>query len=350
MLLTRTWGSNGRMLLQTIHFGFAFGGIISPLATAPFLAPDIQPITDHNTSHMIDYSNHSTVVTNASQENITYTSRYSYTKSQSRLYIPYSISASMAFFCALPMFLMICQTRNEKKDLEMTEEKQETADENETERRPFGGSKRTEMLIILLLLSMFTSYGCVEDSFVSFLSVFCVRQFNWSKIAAAQITSAIWIAFAVGRLTGIGLVVLLSPVTLLFLHATVLIICLLGMLFSSLYAFYLGVWIFASGTGFTMSVIYPSLYILAEMFLPLTGRLGSLFLVGCCLMMAINPFILGEMMGNFTDMWFLYLLSGEATLFYILLLIAIYVSKSTVRYSGDISIDVKDETLSVTDC
>ena len=86
------------------------------------------------------------------------------------------------------------------------------------------------------------------------------------------------------------------------------------------------------------------------MFLPLTGRLRSLFLVGCCLMMAVNPFILGEMMGNFTDMWFLYLLSGEATLFYILLLIAIYVSKTTVRYSGDISIDVKDETLSVTDC
>ena len=98
MLLTRTWGSNGRMLLQTIHFGFAFGGIISPLATAPFLAPDIQPITDHNTS--LYYSNHSTVVSNSSQEKYyVHKSLFLYEIAVQTLHSLFNISIHGIFVC-----------------------------------------------------------------------------------------------------------------------------------------------------------------------------------------------------------------------------------------------------------
>ncbi|KAK3109169.1 hypothetical protein FSP39_024591 [Pinctada imbricata] len=37
-LLSRTWGKQGRMFMQALHFGFAFGGSLSPLAIAPFLS------------------------------------------------------------------------------------------------------------------------------------------------------------------------------------------------------------------------------------------------------------------------------------------------------------------------
>ncbi|PVD30383.1 hypothetical protein C0Q70_09648 [Pomacea canaliculata] len=37
--LVRIWGNEGEMAMQFLHFAFAFGGVISPLITAPFLTP-----------------------------------------------------------------------------------------------------------------------------------------------------------------------------------------------------------------------------------------------------------------------------------------------------------------------
>ena len=50
MIMTRTWVSKGRMFIQAMHFGFAFGAVISPLATAPFLISEMDPIDDRNSS------------------------------------------------------------------------------------------------------------------------------------------------------------------------------------------------------------------------------------------------------------------------------------------------------------
>ena len=271
-------------------------------------------------------------------------------RQSSRLYIPYSISACLVLPCIALTLYTFCQHRNENKKLEMVDEIQPDKEANETEQRQHLDSKYA--MKVMLLLCLFTSYTCVEISFASFISVFCVRQFHWSKVTAAQITSVFWGALAFGRLTGIGLVVLLSPVTFLFLHSTLFIIALVLMLFVSLYNFHLGIWILSSVIGFAMSVIFPGLYLLTETrFFPVTGRLASLFAIGGCLMGAINPIILGELMDNFTDMWFIYLLCGEGILYYCLLLIALYVSKPIkAKYSNEECVDVRKESDIVHNC
>nr|KAG5706154.1 hypothetical protein BaRGS_025776 [Batillaria attramentaria] len=38
----RTWGSEGGMAMQAIHFSFALGGVVAPLVTEPFLAPRLE--------------------------------------------------------------------------------------------------------------------------------------------------------------------------------------------------------------------------------------------------------------------------------------------------------------------
>ena len=351
--------------MQALHFGHSVGGIVSPLVTAPFLVPEIQPITDQNTSHAISLSyepiadqdissvtfrsNQSSHLSNFTTEHTFHSSRHK--RHGSRLYIPYSITASLAFVCAIPVLSIFLQLKLKKTHCGLAEEKQPDENKNKVKHRHFKGPKRTKIMIILLLLSIFTTYSCVEDSFASFLSIFCVRQFHWSKVAAAQITSAFWVALAVGRLTGIGLVALLSPVTLLLLHATLLIISFILILVAALNSFYLGIWILSSALGFAMSVIFPGLYVLTETrFLPVTGRLASLFTVGACLTGAINPIILGELMDHFTDMWFIYLLAGESLLFFIILILAVYISKTTVKYSNEIVIEVKEEIASEHEC
>ena len=325
MIMTRTWGSKGRMYMQALHFGFAFGAVISPLATAPFLVSETEPIDVQNVSYMIPFHNQSSISYNITQQ--TTIPIIQIKRQSSRLFIPYSISACLVLPCIALTLRTFCQHRIKNKAFEIADEEQSDKEANKTEHRQHHDPRYVGK--ILLLLSLFISYTCVEESFASFISVFCVRQFHWSKVTAARITSVFWVALAFGRLTGIGLVVLLSPVTFLFLHSTLFLIALVLMLFASIYNFHLGIWILSSVIGFAMSVIFPGLYVLTETrFLPVTGRLASLFTVGACIMGAINPIILGELMYNFTDMWFIYLLCGEGVLFYLLLLIAIYVSRS----------------------
>jgi hypothetical protein len=38
ILIMETWGVENGPYMQTLHFVFAIGGIVSPLATAPFLS------------------------------------------------------------------------------------------------------------------------------------------------------------------------------------------------------------------------------------------------------------------------------------------------------------------------
>jgi hypothetical protein len=38
--IVRIWGKEGEMAMQFLHFNFAFGGVIGPLVTEPFLTPN----------------------------------------------------------------------------------------------------------------------------------------------------------------------------------------------------------------------------------------------------------------------------------------------------------------------
>ena len=51
-----TWGDEGRAYMQALHFCFAMGGILSPMATAPFLAPKHNTFFLHRSSWVYYWS------------------------------------------------------------------------------------------------------------------------------------------------------------------------------------------------------------------------------------------------------------------------------------------------------
>ena len=137
--------------MQALHFGHSVGGIVSPLVTAPFLVPEIQPITDQNTSHAISLSyepiadqdissvtfrsNQSSHLSNFTTEHTFHSSRHK--RHGSRLYIPYSITASLAFVCAIPVLSIFLQLKLKKTHCGLAEEKQPDENKNKVKHRHF---------------------------------------------------------------------------------------------------------------------------------------------------------------------------------------------------------------------
>ncbi|KAK3108526.1 hypothetical protein FSP39_009929, partial [Pinctada imbricata] len=223
---------------------------------------------------------------------------------------------------------------------EKSDEEKEVQKENMTQ--------SMKVVVVIVLLSIFVAYCAVEDTFMAFLSTFCVRQLKWTKVKGALITSAFWAAFAVGRLAGIVLVVIFSPVTLIFFHATLELVALAGIFVSAWFDVHIGMWISAPVLGYAMSIIFPSVFTWTEeSFLPVTGFISSLFLVGATAGSSVNPLILGQIMEKYSDMWFIYLLTGEAVLLYTVIVIAYVLSKNIVKPNQafqDVKIEIRSET------
>ena len=341
------------MFMQALHFGFALGGAISPMAIAPFLIPEREPSEVHNSSieniTMVPSLNSS--LSYNFLENVTEASNNTQSTDhpESILYIGFSISAALNIACSIPIFFIFLQRRiSRKKAKRKMEDMEKIPEKKEEEKHHVKMTKQTKIFVVIVLLSIFTTYCAVEDTFMSFLSTFVVRQLKWTKFYGALLTSAFWAAFAVGRLAGIFLVVIFAPVTLIFMHASLELIAMAGIFLSAWYNIDIGMWIFAPILGFAMSVIFPSVFTWTEeSFLPVSGRISSLFLFGACCGSSINPIILGEIMDHYSNMWFVYLLSGEAVLLFLILLLALYICKKVLKprhLFQDVIVEVRSET------
>ncbi|KAK6192309.1 hypothetical protein SNE40_003798 [Patella caerulea] len=361
--LVSLWGEDeGRPYMQAAHFAFAFGGVISPLVTAPFLVPNTEETSINSSSStftdvttlsstavlnttLLDYNitngnstlgNNITtiaepVVLNATLLDYNITSDNSTLGSnitsiaepvETKLIYAYIISGIVTLLSAIPFMVIYCRYKSQKMKRK-----------NQPKKKDEGGLPRDlpwkyYILTIVLLNFLYLTYCAVEDTFAAYLLTFVVMELKWSKAKGTQITSVYWAAFAVSRFLGIFVIGCLRPVVMLFICLASLVLSFAGFLLCSHYQIHIGIWIFAVLVGFSMSVVFPTGFTWAqESLLNINGKVAAIIVIGASTGTMINPIIMGYLMEKLTPMWYCYLLVGESILCLAIFIVLLFVAK-----------------------
>ncbi|XP_033762666.1 sodium-dependent glucose transporter 1A-like [Pecten maximus] len=332
-LLISTWGQDGRSFLQALHFSFAIGGILSPLATAPFLLEEGSLRAD-NSSLRINSTAYDGDL-NISQIFYNTSTRFplepgistmvpdpaaGYKPEDSKLYIAFTISAAMNLSSAIPFLILYLQARKRKR-------KNSIKNVEESKRITRELPQTYKVLVLVSVCFYLGMYCAVEDTFNSFLTTFCVQHMGWTKAHGSYATSLFWAVYGLGRFSGIWLIKWIKPDRMIF-GFTIALGCVLGAFLGfGHFKVDSGIWVCAILTGAAMSIIFPTVFSWTEEeLLPVSGKVASLFLISASSGTMINPIVLGYLMQVLSPAWFTYLLFGESVvliiLFIILLLIA----------------------------
>ena len=318
--------------LQIAHFMFAFGGIISPLISAPFLSkPDIfNEISiilngSNSANESINYGLMSANFTD-SQPTLESLSRHVQNitlelAGNSEVYKAYTITAVLTLTSAIPFLVLFCRSD------ETTCPTSQNHQSEDEQAAPAKISNRLKIPVLVILCVVIAMYTATEDTFVGFLTTFTVKYFNWSKTQGAFATSVFWTSFAVGRFFGIFIVNLFRQVRLLYVYVMMINAAFVCLLVTSIYHIDEGIWLASAICGFGMSIFFPMFYSwIEETFFHVDGKLTGLIMTCACIGVIINPIILSRVMDT-SPIWFGYMLIVESGLLLMVFLIAVYISR-----------------------
>ncbi|XP_033726395.1 sodium-dependent glucose transporter 1A-like [Pecten maximus] len=333
------WGEKGHSYVQAMHFSYAFGGIISPVITAQFLAPTqdhhddvinslangndsyIHPtdtssgMTPYVTSQSTLYVNQTEILTNRNYFLETST-HLSFIRNSSeiianfyktsRLYIAYCISATLCICIALPYLVMFFTF-----DLAKIRTGRVPKEEKSTPELT-----RLQKILVLLNFGMMAGvYVAIEESFSGFLNAFCVNRLDWSSVDGSYATSIFYGCFGFGRLVAVVWVKYINPKRFLSVFCIALLLMFISVWLCGVYYFDVGVWLTAALTGVAIAVIYPTVFTWTEEdFLPVSGKISSYFNITSALGGTINPIVIGTLMDLYNPLWYAYLLMGESVI------------------------------------
>ncbi|XP_052094406.1 major facilitator superfamily domain-containing protein 4A-like [Mytilus californianus] len=329
-LLIHLLGQDCRRYIQILHFFFTVGGMLSPLATAPFLnqfeGSDIIKNVSYDgifnvTTLLYNNSNAPTVQNSHDLSILRNTSESSLT---TEIYKPFLISAGLSFLSVVPFFVMYFTF-----DKQLTETKQKKESKVD---------KNCELPILLripalLIIALCSSvYTALEDSFASFLATFAVKQYQWGKSVASYATSLYWASFSGGSLIGIFIAPLFDLSKFLTFYSLMIVSSFTVLLLTTLYGLDGGIWASAAICGFFMSVFFPLFFAWAEEdFLHVSARVTALIMISGSSGVIINPVILGQFM-EVSPVWFCYILLGESIVLFLLFCVGTLLSKKTRRF------------------
>ncbi|GFO11637.1 sodium-dependent glucose transporter 1 [Plakobranchus ocellatus] len=391
----RIWGRDGPVLMQLLHFCFALGGVVSPLVTEPFLAVRSDDRTaglHHNsdtdgqrqTSPIIGSVNHKDQdsINNMSLEFSVTSSSFIPAKNSSyypdstpipdensrstNVHWAFLITGLVVIVASTPFFFLYNKSRRAKRKAKRSQsdkdaEKESLADDATTSQYrkiPFS----THILLVAGLCAFYIFYCCVEDTFANFLMTFVVRRFRTvSKSDGAHITAVYWGSFAASRFLMIFVSRALSPVRVLYLGGSLMLISFSGFTLSS------GAWVdggfgdkglsslstptnnspvanlstaewdpfiagdkvveqgdvpgsipalifFTAMAGLGMSGVFPAgLSWSGAELLKVTGRVSSFIFVSASLGAMLNPLLVSRLMQDWSNLWFCYVLLLEVT-------------------------------------
>ncbi|XP_033747301.1 sodium-dependent glucose transporter 1-like isoform X2 [Pecten maximus] len=351
--------------MQALHFGFAAGGIVSPLITAPFLAQrntfNTPTIQSPNSSVVLLTSTvkyqelHSTTLKYSNLSNISYTNsslefvsdtnslevsmstEHSEEYETSRVQIAYGISGVVAFVVSLPFLLMYIRMP--------CDFIRHGCEDRKRSNNPIPLSVKLVVLINMSTLSAL--YTGLEETFVEFLSAFCVEQVRWTKTHGSLATSLYFGSIGVGHFINIFTVRMLDHVKLMGVNCFMLILAMIVITLSADNVFHAGVWIAPPLVGLSLSIIYPIIFTWTEdVFLPVTGRISSLFILTGAMGSMINPIILGVLMEEHSPMWYCYLLLIESILQFVFYLSGLALQKFVKTRFHDVKTQTDENHIS----
>jgi FHS family Na+ dependent glucose MFS transporter 1 len=150
----------------------------------------------------------------------------------------------------------------------------------------------TRWLLVFLIALMFFLFVGAELAFGGWIYTYALSTGLGDITTAGYINSLFWGALTLGRLLSIPLPTRLRPRYILTADISGLLISLSLLLFA---ADAPGViWIASFGMGFSMANVFPTLMLLAEHHLNISGHITSLFLVGASLGGMAVPWLIGQ--------------------------------------------------------
>ncbi|CAC5397253.1 NAGLT1 [Mytilus coruscus] len=294
IMVLEIWGKHNGPYMQALHFMYAVGGIISPLATAPFLS--IRVHDNNHTSKYINISNFHKLSENSSE-----TFRFGIIESQethdSSVHFAFAITAAFALSCSFLFVYFLCRSTKQ------TNEK----DDNSPPCVTKDLSRSIRLMSLSLMCATFWFYLFLEKAMVFFLPTFTLGHMQWAQSQGSYAATTYWAAFAIGRLSGIIITHRFKTDKILATYITVLTLSSFGLMITTLYQKDIGVWIFVPMSGFCQSILFPLLLSwIEEDFFKVTGKIVSVIMFLGSIGTMVTPIILGYLIDLFTPMWFPY--------------------------------------------
>ncbi|XP_069128636.1 sodium-dependent glucose transporter 1A-like [Argopecten irradians] len=334
------WGATprGRVYLNIFLVSDGAAGLISPIATSPFLLPRSTGVAKRFDS--LDTPNNNTATTNPlifggnnsdissiPHTNITHTETQT-----SQIYIAYTVSAGLVLLSTIP-FIVMC----------FKSSKHETKNRSNDESQFIGNLPSSIQRLQLVNVGLFaTFYMSVNYIFTGYLPAFCVQHLQWTKITAAWLTSELFLAMLGGRLFGAYLSHFFKPMRLLSSSVVLHVIGLTGLSISGIFMAAAGVWIFVFSIGAAWGLIWPSLLSWTnENLIPVRGKVTAFILLMGYAGTLLSPLLFGYMMEEISPLWFCYLNLGYACITVInVLLVFVYTNSLKPKDQNDICLNV----------
>jgi FHS family Na+ dependent glucose MFS transporter 1 len=152
--------------------------------------------------------------------------------------------------------------------------------------------KSANSWLVFLMVILFFVYVGVEMGFGGWIYTYVVEENIIDQSNAAYINSLYWGALTVGRLLTVFVSRKLPPSKILIGNFSLAIIALAVILIWPLSS--TAIWIGSAGLGFALSSIFPTLLVLGETRMSITGGITGLFFLGSSVGGMIVPMVLGQ--------------------------------------------------------
>ena len=284
------------------HFLQAFGGILSPQVTKPFMIRTTETVTysndsalnlNYSSSYNQNSSNISSLLNQTSEPVV-------HIHEETKVQFAYLITGLVGVTSVITfIYLFVTSERRGNKG---GDEDHGDASDNH------GLPVKVQTFVLVLLCAVSTLATGFVDHFPSFLATFGMLQLDWSQDVGSSMTSLMFAMYAVGNLVGVFLLKCMRSRTLIYISYGSTFIALI-VLFVSVWWNIRGLqWFAVAIVGFCMSPIIPTLFTWTqEEVAPVSGTIASAFLFSGSIGGMVNPVILGNLMESSTPMWFIYL-------------------------------------------
>ncbi|XP_067670542.1 sodium-dependent glucose transporter 1A-like [Haliotis asinina] len=337
--LLNTWGKDGKMFLQFLHFSYALGTILSPLIAEPFLVEiggdnstqqpslhvDLIGPSPNKTADFTPYA--------AVKDNFTIPGYDNHPESQIKY--AYLIAGFLFLFSALLMGLEGCINRKKPKSAVVKEDHREIR-----ELQP-----RTKV-IVLLIVSVIYFFHCASGLTISgYMMAFCVKDRGWSKETTAYLTAVFWAVFAASRLGGVFVIKFISPFKLMFICNCMLTLSVGGLWISVATNSDTWVWICIIATSVGAAVFFPTGFIRVETdIMPVSGMVAGIMMLATNAAGIVNPLLVGYLMQEVSPKWYVYVTFAEVVVCFLCCFVLDLVIKTMVtKQKSNVSLPADED-------
>ncbi|XP_069119152.1 sodium-dependent glucose transporter 1A-like [Argopecten irradians] len=354
---------DSRLLFFCLELSFSIGGFVAPLIAAPFLM-DIPPphttttnvtINDNETmSHInsLDTSAFKHEPFNRSFNIINKTVVISPLNFQSKIYIPYTLTAflmgciSISFLILFYIYkqdqftdsnkeIVIRDSEDEFKSLDLSkgpEKTKEVANIPGRNRRDL--PVRIKGLSLAIISAFLLFYTGVEETFVSYLTIFSVDYLKWSPSDGALITGVTNICGLVAIVVSLFMNCV-NTIVYAGINCVLVFLTFVGLLISSEYQQEQGIWISCSVHGVFRAMLFSLIFAWTnEYIISVTGRISSIFMISACIGASVNPVLLGNLVERFGEIWLCYGFVVEGFIVLSLYFVIVGITRYVVKNFG----------------